>query len=158
MDSTLPLLQIISHLDIMSSLILEAPLDIIYTFLLGPNGRRAINLFKSVASALEAFICAETTKDEDIASIAVTATLAVLEKILDLNQTAQVIPKFISIVTDLLNTLPEELLHAGSRSLARIRQRLGLGAAIHLSKGRLVKQKGPQPVFEVVQDLHGASF
>lgn len=155
-DSTLPFLRIISHPDIMSSLILEAPLDIIYTFLFGPNGRRAINLFKSVASTLGAFVRAETIKDEDLASIAVTATLAVLEKILDLNQTAQVIPEFTSIVTDLLNTIPEELMHAGTRSLARIRQRLGLGAAIPLSKGRPVKQKGPRPVFEVGQDLPGA--
>lgn len=56
----------------------------------------------------------------------------------------------------MLSSIPEELLHAGSRSLARVRQRLGLGAAIPLSKGRPVKQKSPRPVFEVGQDLPGA--
>lgn len=135
-DSTLPFFQTISHPDILSSLILEAPLDTIYTFLFGPNGRRAINLFQSTASALGAFVRAETIKDEDLASIAVTASLAVLEKILELNQTAQVTPEFKLIVNDLLNSIPEEVLHAGRRSLARVRQRLGLGAAIPLSKDR----------------------
>lgn len=155
-DSTLPFLQTVSHPDILSSLILEMPLDTIFTFLFGPNGRRATNLLKSTASALEAFVRAETTQHEDLTSIAVTASLAVLEKILELNQTAQVVPEFTSIVNDLLNSIPEELLHAGSRSLARVRQRLGLGAAIPLSKGRPVKQKSPRPVFEVAQDLPGA--
>ncbi len=155
-DSTLPFLQTISYPDILSSLILEVPLDTIYTFLFSPNGRRATNLFKSTASALGAFVRAETTQHEDLTSIAVTASLAVLEKILELNQTAQVVPEFTSIVNDLLSSIPEELLHAGSRSLARVRQRLGLGAAIPLSKGRPVKQKSPRPVFEVGQDLPGA--
>lgn len=55
-DNTLPFLQTISYPDILSSLILEVPLDTIYTFLFGPNGRRATNLFKSTASALGAFV------------------------------------------------------------------------------------------------------
>jgi len=45
-DRTLPFFRAISHPDILSSLILETPLDTICTFLFGPNGRRAINLFK----------------------------------------------------------------------------------------------------------------
>ena len=45
-DRTLPFFRTISHPDILSSLILETPLDTICTFLFGPNGRRAINLFK----------------------------------------------------------------------------------------------------------------
>lgn len=155
-DSTLPFLQTISHPDILSSLVLEVPLETIYTFLFGPNGRRATNLFKSTASALGALVRAETTQHEDLSSIAVTASLAVLEKILELNQTAQLVPEFTSIVNDLVNLIPEELLHAGGRSLARVRQRLGLGAAIPLSKGRPVKQKSPRPVFEVGQDFPGA--
>lgn len=155
-DSTLPFFQIISHPDILSSLILEAPLDTICTFLFGPNGRRAINLFKSTTSAIGAFASAGATKDEDLTSIAVTASSAVLEKIVELNQSAQVVPEFTSIVNDLLNSIPEELLHAGSRSLARVRQRLGLGDAIPLSKGRPVNPKSHRPVFEVGQDLPGA--
>lgn len=155
-DITLPFFQTISHPDILSSLILEAPLDTIYTFLFGPNGRRAINLFKSTTSALGAFARVEATKDEDLTFMAATASLAVLERIVELNQTAQVIPEFTSIVNDFGTSIPEELLHAGSRSLARVRQRLGLGTAIPFLNGRPVEQKKPRPVFEVGQDLPGA--
>jgi len=35
-DRTLPLYRIISHPDVLSSLILETPVDTIYTFLFGP--------------------------------------------------------------------------------------------------------------------------
>ncbi len=155
-DRTLPFFRTVSHPDVLSSLILEAPLDTIYTFLFGPNGRRAINLFKSTTSALGALACNETAKDEDLTSIAVTASLAVLERIVELNQTAQVVTEFTSIVKEFSTSIPEQLLYAGSRSLTRVRQRLGLGAAMPLSGGRPVEQKSHRPVFELGQDLPGA--
>ena len=87
-NRTLPFFRTISHPDILSSLILETPLDTICTFLFGPNGRRAINLFKAKTSALGAPAWDETAKDEELTSIAVTASLAVLERIVELNQGA----------------------------------------------------------------------
>ena len=120
-DRTLPFFRTISHPDILSSLILEVPLDTIYTFLFSLNSRRAINLFKSTTSALGALAWEETAEDEDLASIAVIASLAVLERIVELNQSAQVITEYTSIVNDILNSIPEQVLQAGSRSLARIR-------------------------------------
>ncbi|MCJ1286467.1 hypothetical protein MMC26_005812 [Xylographa opegraphella] len=155
-DRTLPFFRTISHPDILSSLILETPLDTICTFLFGPNGRRAIKLFKSTTLALGALAREESAKDEDLTSIAVTASLAVLERIVELNQSAQVITEFTSIVNDISTSIPQQLLQAGSRSLARIRQRLGLGAAIPSSGGRPLEQKSHRPVFEVGQDLPGA--
>ncbi|KAL9633009.1 MAG: hypothetical protein Q9164_004954 [Protoblastenia rupestris] len=155
-DRTLPFFRTISHPDILSSLILETPLDTICTFLFGPNGRRAINLFKATTSALGTLAWDETAKDEELASIAVTASLAVLEGIVELNQGAQVIAEFTSIVNDLSTTIPEQLLQVGSRSLARVRQRLGVGAAMPLSGDRLPEQKNHRPVFELGGDLPGA--
>ena len=155
-ERTLPFFRTISHPDVLSSLILETPLDTICTFLFGPNGRRAVNLFKSTTSALAALARDETAKDEDLPSVAVTASFAVLEKIVELNQTAQVITEFTSIVNDLLTSIPEQLLPAASRSLARVRQRLGLGAAMPLSGGRPVERNSHRPVFELGQDLPGA--
>ena len=99
-DRTLPFFRTISYPDILSSLILEIPLDTICTFLFGPNGRRAINLFKSTTSALGALAREETAKDKDLTSIAVIASLVVLERIVELNQSAQVITEFTSIVND----------------------------------------------------------
>lgn len=154
MDRTLPFFRTITHPDILSSLILEIPLDTICTFLFGPNGRRAIDLFKSTTSALGAL--AEAAKDEDLTSIAVAASLAVLERIVELNQSAQVIIEFTSIAKNFSDSIPEHLLQAGSRSLARVRQRLGLGAAMPLSGDRSPQQKSHRPVFEVGQDLPGA--
>ncbi len=154
-NRTLPFFRTISHPDILSSLILETPLDTICTFLFGPNGRRAINLFKSTTSALGALAWDETVKDEDLTSVAVTASLAVLERIVKLNQSAQVITEFTSIVNDFSACVPEQLLQAGSRNLARVRQRLGLEAAMPLSGGRPVEQKNHRPVFELGQDLPG---
>ena len=84
-NKTLPFFRIISYPDILSSLILEIPLDTIYTFLFGPNGRRTINLFKFTTSALRALTREETAKDKDLISITVIASLAVLKRIVKLN-------------------------------------------------------------------------
>ena len=154
-DKTLPFFRTISHPDILSSLILETPLDTIYTFLFGPNGRRAVNLFKFTSSVLGALARDETDNDEALTPIAVTASLAVLEKVVELNQGAQVITDFTSIVSDLSTTVPEQFLQAGSRSLARIRQRLGVGAAMPLSENHPKKQNSHRVVFETGQDLPG---
>ena len=154
-DRTLPFFRIISHPDILSSLILETPLDTIYTFLFGPNGRRAISLFKSTTSALVALAWDETAQNEELTSIAVTASLAVLERIVELNQAAQIITEFNSIVSDFSTIIPERFLQAGSRSLARICQRLGVGAAIPLPEGRSKERDGHRPAFEVGQDFPG---
>ena len=154
-DKTLPFFRTISHPDILSSLILEAPLDTICTFLFGPNGHRAIHLFKATSSALGALACDETAKDDELASIAVTASLAVLERIVELNQVAQVTAEFTSIVNDLSTSIPEQLLQIGNRSLARVRQRLGVGAAIPLSRDPALEQKSHRPIFELGSDLPG---
>ena len=44
-DRALPFYGIISHPDVLSSLILEAPVDAIYTFLFGSSGRRGLNVY-----------------------------------------------------------------------------------------------------------------
>ena len=155
-DKTLPFFRTISHPDILSSLILETPLDTIWTFLFGPNGRRATKLFKSTTSALGALALDEAAKDEELTSIAVTASLAVLERIVELNQSAQVITEFTLIVNDFSACVPEQLLQAGSRSLARVRQRLGIRAAMPFSGGSPVERKSHRPVFALGQDLPGA--
>lgn len=109
-DRTLPFFQTISHPDILSSLILETPLDTICTFLFGPSGRRAINLFKSTSSALGALARDKTVEDEELNSIAIT----VLEKVVKLNQSAQVVTEFTLIVNELSTTIPKQLLQAGT--------------------------------------------
>ena len=154
-DKMVPFFRTITYPDVLSSLILETPLDTIYQFLFGPNGRRAIPLFTFATSALGALSWDGKTEDEECTSDAVTVSLAVLEKIVELNQGAQVVTEFTSIVNDLSNSIPEKLLEAGSRSLARVRQRLGLGAAMTISGGYVVAERGHRPTFDLGQDLPG---
>ena len=154
-DVTLPFLRTITHPDILSSLILETPLDTIYGFIFGPNGRRALKMFTSITSALSSSVWDEAAEDEDLAMAAVIATFAVLEKIVELNQTAQVIEEFTLIVEKLTASIPEQILQAGSRSLDRVRQRLGLGTAMPLHQGHSSNQNGYRPVFNLSQDLPG---
>ena len=52
-DRTLPFYRIISHPDVLSSLILETPIDTIYTFLFGPSGRRGLRVFRSTEGNAE---------------------------------------------------------------------------------------------------------
>ncbi|KAL9027440.1 MAG: hypothetical protein Q9196_004037 [Gyalolechia fulgens] len=155
-DKTLPFLRTISHPDVLSSLILETPLDTICTFLFGPNGRRAISLFKSIASTLGSRALHTGVQDEEFIAIAVKTCLSVLERIVELNQGAQVIDEFTAIVNDLAANIPEHLLEAGSRSLIRLQQRLGIGATIPLLEHRSAKPIRTRPVFTVGQDLPGA--
>ena len=61
-----------------------------------------------------------------------------------------------SIVNDLSTIIPEQLLQVGSRSLDRIRQRLGVGAAMPFSGDRPPEQKSHRPVFELGPDHPGA--
>ena len=155
-DMVLPFFRTISYPDVLSSLILENSLDTIYNFLYGPNGGRALGLFGSSISALIAMTGESLAEDEDMASIAVTATLAVFGKTVELNQNAQIIPEFTSILAELSTSIPEQFLRTGSRNITRLRQRLGLGSAIPFAEGRSSKPDRSRPVFEIDQDLPGS--
>ena len=153
-DRTLPFFQTISHPDVLSSLILETPLDRIFAFLFGPSGRRGVGLFCSTASALGS-LALDQEANEELTSVAVTASLAVLERIVELNQGAQIIDELRLIVSQLTATIPEHFLEAGSRSLRRLQQRLGVGAAIPLLESCPEKQIDNRPTFDIGQDLPG---
>lgn len=155
-DAVLPFFRTISHPDVLSSLILETPVDTIYTFLFGPNGRRALDLFMSITAPLGALAENVAAEDGDTLAVAATATLVVLERIVELNQSAQVITGFASVTSDLLVRLPEPILQAGSRSLNRICQRLGCGTAMGLSENFSAMNVSSQAVFELDQDLPGS--
>lgn len=55
-ERTLPLYRIISHPEVLYSLILETPVDTIYTFLFGPSGRRGLGVFRFTATALSGMV------------------------------------------------------------------------------------------------------
>lgn len=153
---TLPFFRIISHPDVLSSLLLESSVDTVCGFLFGPNGRRAVTIFRFAAQALSALASSGPLKDHDQLSIALTATLALLQRIVDLSQRAQVIEDFLPIVETISACMQERTeLHAAQQSLERIRQRLGVGASLPSMAVGSSQSGIHRATFELSQDLPG---
>ena len=82
-DRTLPFYRIISYPDVLSSLILETSVDTIYTFLFGPSGRRGLSVFRFTATALSIMILGHSSSDEEVSTIAISSSLAVLSRLIE---------------------------------------------------------------------------
>jgi hypothetical protein len=105
-DRVLPFYRIISHPDILSSLMLETPVDTIYTFLFGPGGRRGLSISRFTATALSNMYPGDSGDGED-SSRAISTCLAVLDRLIEINQSAQVIEGFTPIVETIAACFPE---------------------------------------------------
>jgi len=108
-ERTLSFFQIIFHLNVLSSLILKTSLDIICTFLFDSNDRRAVNLFKVTAAALTALALEKSLKDDELSSIALTTSSIVLQRIVNLNQSVQIIANFTSIANTISICISKQL-------------------------------------------------
>jgi hypothetical protein len=86
-DRTLPFFRIISHPDVLSLLILENLVDTIYTFLFGLSGWRGLSVFCFTATALSGMILGHLS-DEEVSTIAILSSLAVLDRLIEINQSA----------------------------------------------------------------------
>jgi len=153
-ERTLSFFQIISHSNVLSSLILKTSLDIICTFLFDSNDRRAVNLFKVTAAALTALALEKFLKDDELSSIALTTSSIVLQRIVNLNQSAQIIANFTSIANTISICISKQLsLYVVRRSLVRIRHCLGLDTSITSFEHRSNKLQNDRAVFELSQNL-----
>lgn len=72
----------------LSSLILETPVNTIYTFLFGPSGRRGLQVFRSTVTALSGMILGHSLSDEEVSTVAILLSLAVLDRLIEINQSA----------------------------------------------------------------------
>lgn len=125
----LPFFQIISHPNVLSSLVLETPIGTIYSFLFGPNGQRGISTFQFVANSLRKM--STRHNDEPVVPIAVSSSFAVLDKLIKLNQTAQVVDGFSAVVETICACAPEDsLLLSARQSLTSIKRRLNIGSSL----------------------------
>jgi hypothetical protein len=155
-DRTLPFYRIISHPDVLSSLILETPVDTIYTFLFGPGGRRGLRVFRSTATALSGMILGHSSSDEEVSTVAISSSLAVLDRLIEINQSAQVIEGFIAIVETISACIPENFVVPNAQqSLTRIRRRLNIGSSLPLAPTQSTPQNLLSAAFELAQDLPG---
>ncbi|KAH0538544.1 hypothetical protein FGG08_004877 [Glutinoglossum americanum] len=161
----LPFLRLVTHEDVLSSLVLEGHVGTIYTFLYGNHGRRAIQVFKSLAGVLFDLKFSELAGEIGQVSVSMCSTLAALAKVIELNQTACVNEGFQEIVETLTNciggrdedTMGDIDMQAAYRSLDKIRARLGLGSLMPLG---WESPAGPRsakaaPVFELEHGMPG---
>ena len=160
LESVSPFFEAISHPDILSSCILENYVDTIYNFLFGPSGRRAIKVFGFV-SLLFPSIVSNSTDNSDLGHV--EASIAVLQKLVDLNGTAMILDEFRSIAQNISDCLSgdfariEELpVHRTLHNLTKIQRRLDLGSAISPLQVTQNKEAVPAATYQVRQDLPGA--
>ncbi|KAH0564872.1 hypothetical protein GP486_001741 [Trichoglossum hirsutum] len=161
----LPFLQLITHEDVLPSLVLEVHIGTIYTVLYGNNGQRAVPMFKSLAGAV--FDLKFNNPHEESSSVpaSMRAVLTALSRVVEVNQSACINPGFLDAVEILTNCIGghnEDAMtnidmQGAVRSLEKIRARLGLGSLMPLGWDTSAKA-GPAeaaPVFELEQDTPG---
>ncbi|KAE8446008.1 hypothetical protein EG329_012647 [Mollisiaceae sp. DMI_Dod_QoI] len=155
-NRTFPFFQIISHSEIISSLVLESALDCIYNFLFGPSGRRAVQVFRSTCTAIVSLITQQSSLESDLQTKAISSSVAVLQRLIDGCQTAQVIKDFILLVDTISACMPDDTaLLPAQESLLKIRRRLGIGESLPV-KIRSQTAIGVHDVtFELDVDLPG---
>lgn len=155
-ERTLPLYRIISHPDVLASLILETPVDTIYTFLFGPGGRRGLRVFRFTAIALSEIVLGNAQGDEETSTTAISSSLAVLNRLIEINQSAQVTDGFLAIVETISASIPENcMVPSIQQNLVRIRRRLDIGSTLPLAPTQPTPQNEPYAAFELSQGLPG---
>ncbi|WEW60088.1 hypothetical protein PRK78_005572 [Emydomyces testavorans] len=148
-----PFFQMISHPYVLSSPILEAPLDTICAFLFGPNGRRTIDVFGVSADALKELLENDSVDENEQLERMLTASLQVLQRIIDLNQTAQIIQEVSTIANNIADLMPTDRpLQAARKTILRIQQRLGIKVQTNKEKEQEYLQN---VVFDINHDLPG---
>ncbi|KAL8735801.1 MAG: hypothetical protein Q9166_000665 [cf. Caloplaca sp. 2 TL-2023] len=131
-SAVVPFYLIISYPEVTSSLVLEHSLETIYNFLYGSGGLRGVRIFRFTAKAIALVV---TTNDSDGQHQKLTSMLspclAALDRLIDLNQGAQLHEDFVSIVEAMSSCAePNEMPPESRRRLDKIRLRLGLGSLI----------------------------
>ena len=148
----IPFLEIVTHRDVLYSMMLEQAVADTYVFLYGIGGRRATVLFTFLAEALDDELISSPTNALYSRTLTV---LAALLKILECNQTASLLENFRFIVNTLQacldafsNTFQGTLMEqAASHQMAKVRRYLDYG----------VKGAPPEPPTSAVPNI-GAAF
>ncbi|KAI9712970.1 MAG: hypothetical protein M1812_006717 [Candelaria pacifica] len=156
----LPFFETITHPKVVSSLILETSIDVIHNFLFGSGGLRGVALFSFASNNL---IDDSQGNDEGkVLATSLVACLGVLQKLIDLNGTAQIMKDFHPAVeimsaclgdTSTAANLPVQL---ARHSLSRIQARLGLGTSMPSTDTKPQSDGNARAMFLVKQELPGS--
>ncbi|EAW11252.1 putative NF-X1 finger and helicase domain protein [Aspergillus clavatus NRRL 1] len=157
-SQVLPLLETISHPQVLSSLVLEQSVGTIFNVLFGINGTRAVLLLSSICDVL-----ASSNKDEAVAGWMEVALL-VFAKIVDFNSTAFVLEslkdqanRFQEGFLQLNEAGLEQSLHHARVHLEHILRRLEIGSLLPAASTNY-KKKGetkPPVSFHIQRDPPG---
>ncbi|MCJ1308215.1 hypothetical protein MMC25_001868 [Agyrium rufum] len=150
-----PFFQVISHADILSSLLLENHVGTIFNIIHGPNGNRAAILFSFTASAIASTFDNNIAEQEYMDDV-LTATTTVLYKVIDINQTAQINDTFVSVFEIITAYTPEDRPLVSARQLlTKIKRRLNLGSEVPLYKAPSTAKHVPTANFTITEDPPG---
>lgn len=148
-----PFFRMLSHPSVINSAILETPLDTIVTFLFGPSGRRAVDVFGVSANAIKEMIENGPSEENEQGTEALTASLQILQRIVDLNQRAPLVDELAEIANDISSFIPENWqLHTARRCLLRIQARLGIDVPTAVEANNKANHNA---VFDISHDLPG---
>jgi hypothetical protein len=130
--------------------------DTIYTFLFGPSGRRGLRAFRFTATALSELMSGSTLGDDETHIIALSSSLATLNRLIEINQTAQVVHGFTSVIELISACIPEScVLPRIQQNLTQVRRRLDIGTALPLAPTQPAVQNHIHATFELNQCLPG---
>ena len=101
-------------------------------------------------------ILGHSSSDEEVSTVAISSSLAVLDQLIEINQSAQVIEGFTAIVETISAFIPENFIVPNAQqSLTRIRRRLNIGSSLRLALIQSTPQNLLSAAFELAQDLPG---
>ena len=112
-------------------------------------------MFRSTATALSGIILGHSSSDKEVSTVALSSSLAVLDRLIDINQSAQVIKGFTAIVETISACIPENFIGPNAQqSLTRIRRRLNIGSSLPLAPTQTTPQNLLSAAFELAYKLN----
>ena len=135
--ATLPILRVITHKEVLSSLVLETSRGTIFNVMYGIQGGRAVFFYEGLIKLLQQ-ISLRKLVDEQTYILSLSVALAVLSQIIECNQTANLVEEFHGFLeefTQLLNPVSMNSTNSlraqdAVRYVTKIRNRLEFGATI----------------------------
>ncbi|MCJ1379502.1 hypothetical protein MMC17_002603 [Xylographa soralifera] len=135
--ATLPILQVVTHKEVLSSLVLETSTGTIFNVMYGIQGRRAVDFYEGLIKLLQQISSMELL-DEQTYILSLSAALAVLSQIIECNQTANLVGEFHGFLKEFTHLLSLVSLQSTNnlraqdavRYITKIRNRLEFGATI----------------------------
>ncbi|KAI4146606.1 MAG: hypothetical protein L6R39_003397 [Caloplaca ligustica] len=154
--SVIPFYRTITHPEVMSSLVLEHSLEAVYNFLYGSGGRRGDHVFLFTAKAISLMATQVDDEQHEERASVFKACLAALDRMIELNQGAQLRQELIPAVETMTACMaPDDLLPESRRRLEKIQLRLGLGSLIPLAK-KSKPHAAQEATFKFEHDMPGA--